>query len=150
MWPTSHLHAERDHPDRIAPSISSGNGQSRVLSHLTSLFSSDINMRTLFSENILSPSPQPSPQTNPFELHFASSLSKTSTNSSTQSSPKQYEWLTQLVQSQQRADAATTEFPHHEADGHRKPPSRRRGNPKLLFMGPRKSVLLSGSKLMTR
>lgn len=99
-------------------------------------------MRTLFGENILSPSPKPAPpsKTNPFELSFQSSVGASSASSST-SSPRQNDWLTQQIQNQQRLDAEANNHTTYDAAtryGH----ARRKGNPKLLFMGMRRWVLL--------
>ncbi|KAK5128922.1 hypothetical protein LTR85_000255 [Meristemomyces frigidus] len=105
-------------------------------------------MRTLFSENILSPSPTPAPQPNPFELLFPSSLSNASSADSTQSSPRQNEWLTQHLQNQQRAESETSNQANHAANGQRAPYARRKGNPKLLFMGLRRSGKSSIQKVV--
>lgn len=96
-------------------------------------------MRTLFSENILSPSPTPLPQPNPFELLFHSS-SNTSSNASTQSSPRQHEWLTQHLQNQQRIESEISNHGSYTSNGQAAQYVRRKGNPKLLFMGLRKYV----------
>ncbi|KAK5161153.1 GTP-binding protein gtr2 [Recurvomyces mirabilis] len=105
-------------------------------------------MRTLFSENILSPSPTPVPQRNPFELHFAtaSSLSHTSSSASTQSSPRQHDLLTQYLQQQQQHDESTrTSYESSSDRGHH---VRRKGNPKILFMGLKKSGKSSVQKVV--
>ncbi|KAK5704768.1 GTP-binding protein gtr2 [Elasticomyces elasticus] len=102
-------------------------------------------MRTLFSENILSPAPTPVPQQNPFELLFPSTLSNASSSASVQSSPNQHEWLTQHWQNQQRAENDATNY---GSTGSSAPLTRRKGNPKLLFMGLRKSGKSSVQKVV--
>ncbi|KAK5110458.1 hypothetical protein LTR62_005809 [Meristemomyces frigidus] len=105
-------------------------------------------MRTLFSENILSPPPLPIPQRNPFELTFAStpSLSYASSNTSVQSSPPQHDLLTQYTQQQQQQQEATSST--SGSDGGRLYPVRRKGNPKILFMGLKKSGKSSAQKVV--
>ncbi|KAF2161199.1 hypothetical protein M409DRAFT_69833 [Zasmidium cellare ATCC 36951] len=105
-------------------------------------------MRTLFGENILSPSPKPAPpsKANPFELSFQSSVGASSLSSST-SSPRQNDWLTQQIQNQQRLSAEANNHSTHDAAtryGH----ARRKGNPKLLFMGMRRSGKSSIQKVI--
>jgi len=95
-------------------------------------------MHTLFSEHILSPLPTPVPQCNPFELQFPSSLSNASSTASTQSSPTQNEWLTQHLQSQQRAEAEAANQTSYVSNNHRTYQVRRKDHPKLLFMGLRR------------
>ncbi|KAK4545259.1 hypothetical protein LTR36_003439 [Oleoguttula mirabilis] len=105
-------------------------------------------MRTLFSENILSPSPTPAPQSNPFELLFPSSISTASSADSTQSSPTQNEWLTQHLQNQQRTESETANQANYAANGQQAPNVRRKGNPKMLFMGLRRSGKSSIQKVV--
>jgi len=111
-------------------------------------------MRTLFSENILSPSPTPVSKPNPFELLFASNPSTALTVSpatSTHSSPGQYGWLTQRSQDQHQqlprsraADTEASDTSSYAADGGQRSQyaARRKGNPMLLFMGLRRYVVL--------
>lgn len=106
-------------------------------------------MRTLFSHNILSPQPTPAPSNkpNPFELSFHQSSYATSSTASTaasnvssqSTSPKQNDYLTQRDAIQQ--DYADDVYPRQSLDavtryGH----TRRKGNPKVLFMGMRRLV----------
>ena len=96
-------------------------------------------MRTLFSENILSPSPALVPRPNPFELLLPSSApAATSPSASVQSSPRQHEWLTQYSQSQQRVESEEAAQSSYVSNGPRPQYARRKGNPRLLFMGLRK------------
>jgi hypothetical protein len=97
-------------------------------------------MRTLFGENILSPPPIPTPQRNPFELSFHSSASNASSTGSTQSSPAQHSWLTARYQEQKRTENDAASVASTAANGHRMTYSRRKGNPKLLFMGLKRCV----------
>ncbi|CAK3865127.1 related to GTP-binding gtr2 [Lecanosticta acicola] len=87
-------------------------------------------MRTLFSENILSPPPKPAPpnKPNPFELSFQSSVTSIppSSTTSSHSSPPQNDWLTDYYQSQQRDGNHQTS---HDASA-RYGLARRKGNPK--------------------
>lgn len=95
---------------------------------------SDPIMHTLFNPKILSPSPTPAPQHDPFELYFHSSTNTDSTTSasSTHSSPTQYDLLTQRLQAEQHSiDGSRNEEP--------RPYVRRKGHPKLLLMGQRRS-----------
>lgn len=92
-------------------------------------------MRTLFGKDILSPPPLPVPQRNEFDLSFRTALSNPS-NASEQSSPSKSDWLTQLSQSQSQPEGQTT-FTHGEQHV---PPAKRKGSPKLLFMGMRRQV----------
>ncbi|KAK1086008.1 GTP-binding protein gtr2, partial [Friedmanniomyces endolithicus] len=106
-------------------------------------------MRTLFSENILSPSPAPVPRPNPFELLLPSSApAATSPSASVQSSPRQHEWLTQYSQSQQRIEGDEAAQPSYESNGPRVQYTLRKGNPRLLFMGLRKSGKTSVHKVV--
>ncbi|TKA30897.1 hypothetical protein B0A54_14505 [Friedmanniomyces endolithicus] len=107
-------------------------------------------MRTLFSENILSPSPAPVPRPNPFELLLPSSApAATSPSASVQSSPRQHEWLTQYLQSQQQRVESEEGVPlNHVLDDLRPQYARRTGNPRLLFMGLRKSGKTSVQKVV--
>ncbi|TKA75599.1 hypothetical protein B0A55_06345 [Friedmanniomyces simplex] len=105
-------------------------------------------MRTLFSENILSPSPTPVPRPNPFELLLPSSVPTASPNASVQSSPRQHEWLTQHSQSQQRAEDDAATQSSYVSDVHRGQYTLRKGNPRLLFMGLRKSGKTSVQKVV--
>ncbi|KAK5134512.1 hypothetical protein LTR08_006429 [Meristemomyces frigidus] len=105
-------------------------------------------MRTLFSENILSPSPARAPPPNPFELLFPSSVSTTSSACSTQSSPRQNEWLTQHLQNQQRSERDAANPFSHASNAPRAHYSRRKGNPKVLFMGLRRSGKSSIQKVV--
>lgn len=99
-------------------------------------------MRTLFSENILSPPPKPAPpnKPNPFELSFQSNTTSIppSSTTSSYSSPRQNDWLTEYYQSQQRAADSSNQTSNDASAryGH----ARRKGNPKLLFMGMRRQV----------
>ncbi|EMC92187.1 hypothetical protein BAUCODRAFT_27520 [Baudoinia panamericana UAMH 10762] len=101
-------------------------------------------MRTLFGENILSPSPTPRPQHNPFELLFHSTASAASSNASTHSSPNQHGWLTQHLQAQQQAERDAADQTTRQPAQHVK----RKGHPKLLFMGLRKSGKSSVRKVV--
>lgn len=95
-------------------------------------------MRTLFSENILSPSPTPTPEPNPFELLLKSSISNASTTS-TQSSPRQRDWLTQYVQTQERRDGnEPIDQTAYASSKQSMQYTRRKGGPKLLFLGLRR------------
>lgn len=99
-------------------------------------------MNQLFADNIRSPAPQPEPLRNPFELSFASPSNThgpalSSTISSQKASPESDDWLTQ--RSQQRADSSAHYYTHGERTVL---PLRRRANPKLLFMGMRRYVLV--------
>ncbi|KAK1065270.1 GTP-binding protein gtr2 [Friedmanniomyces endolithicus] len=106
-------------------------------------------MRTLFSENILSPSPAPVPRPNPFELLLPSSApAATSPSASVQSSPRQHEWLTQYSQSQQPVESDETAQSSYESNGPRPQYTLRKGNPRLLFMGLRKSGKTSVQKVV--
>jgi len=96
-------------------------------------------MRTLFSENILSPSPIPTPQPNPFEQLFPATSSTAGSTTSTQSSPSQNDRLTRYSQDQPRASGEIQdEASCYNANAQRAQYVRRRGNPKLLFMGLRR------------
>ncbi|KAK1818942.1 GTP-binding protein gtr2 [Friedmanniomyces endolithicus] len=106
-------------------------------------------MRTLFSENILSPAPAPVPRPNPFELLLPSSApAATSPSASVQSSPGQHEWLTQYSQSQQRVESDEAAQSGYVSNGPRVQYARRKGNPRLLFMGLRKSGKTSVQKVV--
>jgi hypothetical protein len=91
-------------------------------------------MHTLFSSNILSPSPVPKTQRDPFELNFHASLSTDSTASASsspaQSSPTEYSLLTRRLQDERQA---AQEFRNIEPVT-----VRRKGHPKLLLMGQRR------------
>ena len=91
-------------------------------------------MRTLFGENIRSPAPQSEaeaePTVNPFELSFNSHPATTS-DASNNSSFQQTDILTPFLQDSSRDERATS-FSHGEPAV---PPARRKGNPRLLFMG---------------
>ena len=90
-------------------------------------------MRTLFGKDILSPPPIAAPQQNEFDLSFRTALSNPS-DASVQSSPGKSDWLTELSQSQSQPEGQTT-FTHGEQHV---PPAKRKGSPKLLFMGMRR------------
>ncbi|KAK5163460.1 GTP-binding protein gtr2 [Saxophila tyrrhenica] len=102
-------------------------------------------MHTLFGENILSPPPQEEEQasTNPFDLAFNSNPPATS-DASGGSSLQQNDWLTQHVQNLSVVDGATS-YSHGEQSG---PPPRRKGNPRLLFMGLRRCGKSSVQKVV--
>ncbi|GIZ46673.1 hypothetical protein CKM354_000979100 [Cercospora kikuchii] len=114
-------------------------------------------MRTLFSENILSPTPTPAPEQNkknPFELSFASSgpSAHNSSTASSHNSPKENDWLTSYYREQQRfANEVHIQSNQSHATqnastrpGH----ARRKGNPKVLFMGMRRSGKSSIQKVL--
>jgi Ras-related GTP-binding protein C/D len=96
-------------------------------------------MRTLFSENILSPTPTPLPidRSNPFELSFASASIPTGSNTSSNESTKQDRWLTQYYREQQRF-ANEVHIQSNQDATTRNGQVRRKGNPKVLFMGMRR------------
>ncbi|KAM0713859.1 hypothetical protein Q7P37_010821 [Cladosporium fusiforme] len=93
-------------------------------------------MHTLFSSNILSPPLIPATQPNPFDALFSATVSTNSTASATSSSarslsPTQYNLLTQRLQEEQQ---------NLEDSRYVEPTSvRRKGHPKLLLMGQRRS-----------
>lgn len=96
-------------------------------------------MNQLFADSIRSPAPLPEPLANPFELQFASSSNPShgplsTAPSSHKGSPQSDDWLTQPSQ-QQRTDSSAQFYTHGERQVL---PLRRRGNPKLLFMGMRR------------
>lgn len=106
-------------------------------------------MRTLFSENILSPTPTPAPEQNkknPFELSFASSgpSAHNSSTASSHNSPKENDWLTSYYREQQRfANEVHIQSNQSHASQNastRSGHARRKGNPKVLFMGMRRSA----------
>lgn len=106
-------------------------------------------MRTLFSENILSPKPTPGPEqkANPFELIFNTGTSSgpsvpTSSTASSHSSPKDNDWLTAYYREQRRL-ANQVHIQSNSSDTAQDAASRpchrrRHGNPKVLFMGMRR------------
>ncbi|KAK3725351.1 GTP-binding protein gtr2 [Vermiconidia calcicola] len=96
-------------------------------------------MHTLFGENIRSPSPLKTPHQNPFELAFQPSVATSSTESS-KTSPDQNEWLTHRLQNQ----VSATSYTH----GEQPPPTKRKGNPRLLFMGMRRCGKSSVQKVV--
>ncbi|KAH9826366.1 GTP-binding protein gtr2 [Teratosphaeria destructans] len=97
-------------------------------------------MRTLFGENILSPPIPSPPQRNPFELAFGSNASHTNSTVSSQSSPAKRDWLTHHYQTQRRDLGESTDSFDHACNGRHTRQTRRKGNPKLLFMGLRRHV----------
>ncbi|KAI5357690.1 Putative gtr1/RagA G protein [Septoria linicola] len=114
-------------------------------------------MRTLFSENILSPTPTPAPEQNkknPFELSFHSSNPsvQNSSTTSSHSSPKENDWLTSYYREQQRfANEVHIQSNHSYATSDaatRHQHVRRKGNPKVLFMGMRRSGKSSIQKVL--
>jgi len=96
-------------------------------------------MNQLFADSIRSPAPAPAPNVNPFDLQFKSSNTTapgSEAASSQQGSPGSDDWLTHRLQSQQRTESDIF-YTHGEQQA---PPMRRRGHPRLLFMGMRRSV----------
>ena len=90
-------------------------------------------MQKLFADNIRSPGPATAVATaNAEEFPFYSHLTQ-STSASTSGSPRNAGWLTQQLQAQ-RSENSELSYTHGEPP----PPSRRKGNPKLLFMGMRR------------
>jgi hypothetical protein len=100
-------------------------------------------MHTLFSENILSPPPTPAPvrANNPFEWTFQSSNlvpPSTPLASSFGSSSSQNDLLTQFYQNSQPSISGETAY---DVSATRHAQSRRKGNPKLVFMGTRRYAM---------
>lgn len=96
-------------------------------------------MRTLFADTIRSAPPKDQPQVDPNTLTFVSSIQSskaTSPFSSNDSSYKTDGWLTNYIQNQSGSDGPTS-YTHGEPTT---PTPRRRGNPKVLFMGMRRCV----------
>ncbi|KAK4632385.1 GTP-binding protein gtr2 [Fulvia fulva] len=105
-------------------------------------------MHTLFGEAILSPGPKtvPPSKPNPFELSFQSSVATSYTDSSSSSNGKN-DWLTQYHQAQDRLSGEPANQASNDATsryGH----AGHKGNPKLLFMGLRRSGKSSVQKVI--
>ncbi|SMR62819.1 unnamed protein product [Zymoseptoria tritici ST99CH_3D1] len=110
-------------------------------------------MHTLFSENILSPPPTPAPinRSNPFELSYppTSFPPATPIASSAGSSSSQNDLLTENYQNSQQSISGETAFSFgNDASITRHAPTRRKGNPKLIFMGTRRSGKSSIQKVI--
>lgn len=86
-------------------------------------------MGTLFSDKILTPPPDPAPEPAPLQLN----LQRTA---SIQNLPNRNNELTEHSQNQPEPNDHTF-YTHGEPSV---PPSKRRGNPRLLFMGMRRFV----------
>ena len=96
-------------------------------------------MRTLFADTIRSPPLKDEPQADPNTLTFASSIQSSTAASPFSSNDSSYKtdgWLTKYVQNQAGPNGPTS-YTHGEPTTL---PARRRGNPKVLFMGMRRWI----------
>lgn len=112
--------------------------QSENLTSTSSTVHRKMPLHTLFGENIRSPAPQQGGEEeeehpNPFDLAF-NSQPTTNSDTSNKSSLQQNDRLTLQLQDSSRLERATS-FSHGEPNV---PPARRKGNPRVLFMGMRR------------